>query len=91
MPKPHKRHTPITSKKQRGLFGAELARKRAGKKGRMKGITTKELEQHLEESGGKKLPRIAKGHKPNPINPQDVFDEMAGIKKVQPAAKTGRI
>lgn len=54
MPK-HKKHTPIMSKAQRGLFGAELARRRAGKKGRMKGITTKELKSHLKESAGKKL------------------------------------
>ena len=56
MPK-HRKHTPIVSKKQRGLFGAELARRRVGKKTRMKGITTKELESHLRESGGKKLPK----------------------------------
>ena len=49
-------HTPIVSRRQRGLFGAELARRRKGKKGRMKGITTAELESHLRESGGKKLP-----------------------------------
>lgn len=52
----HRKHTPITSKKQQGLFGTELARRRAGKQRRMKGITTKELESHLKESGGKKLP-----------------------------------
>ena len=51
-----KKHTPIVSKKQRGLFGAELARRRSGEKGRMAGITMKELESHLEESAGKKLP-----------------------------------
>ena len=56
MPK-HRKHTPIVSKKQRGLFGAELARRRAGKQTRMKGITTKELRSHLIESGGKKLPK----------------------------------
>jgi len=55
------KHTPITSKKQQGLFGAELARRRAGKARRMRGITTKELESHLKESGGKKLPAVAKG------------------------------
>lgn len=60
--KHHRAHTPITSKAQRGLFGAELARRRVGKKRRMKGITTAELEGHLEESAGKKLPkRIKKG------------------------------
>jgi len=56
-----RKHTPITSKAQRGLFGSELARRRAGKKGRMEGITTAELESHLRESKGKRLPR--KSHK----------------------------
>jgi len=59
-PGKHRKHTPIVSKKQGGLFGAELARRRAGEKGRMPGITTQELEQHLEESGGKDLPAKAK-------------------------------
>jgi len=59
MPK-HRKHTPIVSKKQRGLFGAELARRRAGKARRMPSITTKELEQHLIESKGKKLPKKKK-------------------------------
>jgi len=57
MPGEHKKHTPIVSEKQRGLFGAELARRRAGKEGRMPGITEKELVSHLEESGGKNLPK----------------------------------
>ncbi len=52
-----KKHTPIVSKAQRGLFGAELARRKAGKKPRMKGITTTELKSHLNESKGKKLPK----------------------------------
>lgn len=52
-----RKHTPIISEKQRGLFGAELARRRAGKEGRMSGITTEELESHLRESAGKKLKR----------------------------------
>jgi len=55
-----RKHTPIVSKKQRGLFGAELARRRAGKTPRMKGITTAELEKHLRESKGKKLPKKKK-------------------------------
>lgn len=56
MPCPKKKkHTPIVSEKQRGLFGAELARRRAGKARRMKGITTEELEGHLKESKGKQL------------------------------------
>ena len=54
--KKHKKHTPIVSEKQRGLFGAELARRRAGKRRRMKKITTKELRSHLKEAGGKDLP-----------------------------------
>ena len=52
-----RKHTPIVSKKQQGLFGAELARRRAGKTRRMAGITTKELEGHLRESKGKSLPK----------------------------------
>jgi hypothetical protein len=58
-PGTHKKHTPITSKKQRGLFGAELARRKKGKGGRMKGITTAELRRHLIESRGKDLPERA--------------------------------
>lgn len=51
-----KRHTPIVSKKQRGLFGAELARKKAGKKGRT-GMSKAVLRRHLKESKGKNLPK----------------------------------
>ena len=58
-----RKHTPIVSEKQRGLFGAELARRRAGEEGRMSGITTEELERHLRESGGKKLPKKKKSPK----------------------------
>lgn len=54
-----RKHTPIASEAQQGLFGAELARRRAGKKSRMKGITTAELESHLHESKGKNLPKRA--------------------------------
>jgi len=57
MAKKCKKHTPIVSKKQQGLFGAELARRKAGEKPRMKGITTRELRLHLKESKGKKLPK----------------------------------
>lgn len=59
MPGKHKAHTPITSQAQQGMFGAELARRRAGEQSRMSGITTAELEGHLKESGGKKLPKYA--------------------------------
>jgi len=63
MPCRHRKHTPITSKAQRGLFGAELSRRERGVKGRMPGITTKELRSHLRESKGKKLPRRKKKRK----------------------------
>ena len=52
-----KKHTPITSRAQHGKFGSELKRRRQGKPRRMRGITTKELESHLMESKGKKLPK----------------------------------
>lgn len=55
MPCSGRKHTPIVSKKQQGLFGSELARRKQGEKGRMKGITTVELRSHLKESKGKKL------------------------------------
>ena len=56
----HGKHTPIVSEAQRGKFGAELARRRAGEKPRMPGITAKELESHLRESKGKDLPKRSK-------------------------------
>lgn len=55
----HRKHTPIVSEAQQGKFGAELGRRRAGKARKMRGITTKELESHLKESKGKKLPALA--------------------------------
>lgn len=55
-----KKHTPITSKAQRGMFGAELSRRRRGRRRRMRGITTAELESHLRESKGKDLPARAR-------------------------------
>lgn len=58
--KGHRAHTPIVSKAQRGKFGAELARRRAGKASRMPGITTAELRSHLKESKGKRLPKRSK-------------------------------
>jgi hypothetical protein len=55
--KKKRKHTPIVSQAQRGKFGAEYGRRKAGKKSRMKGITTAELRSHLKESKGKKLPK----------------------------------
>ena len=66
MPCPHKKknnprkHTPIVTEAQRGLFGAEYLRRKLGKKRRMAGITKLELKEHLEEAGGKKLPKRKK-------------------------------
>ena len=56
----HRKHTPIVSEKQRGKFGAELARRRAGKKAHMPGITADVLSPHLKEAKGKNLPKVAK-------------------------------
>lgn len=53
----HRKHTPIVSEKQRGLFGAEYARRKEGKAPQMPGITKAELKSHLEEAGGKNLPK----------------------------------
>ena len=63
MPKCHstRKHTPIVSQAQQGKFGAELARREAGKQARMPGITTEELRSHLRESKGKRLPKRSKG------------------------------
>ena len=60
--KKRRKHTPIKSEKQRGLMGAEYRRRKEGKKGRMPGITKAELKTHLEEAGGKKLPKKARKH-----------------------------
>ncbi len=51
--KKHRKHTPIVSKKQAGLFGAEYARKKAGKKGKTK-MGKAVLKRHLKEYGRKK-------------------------------------
>jgi len=60
MPGTHRKHTPIVSEKQRGMFGAEYGRREAGKSPRMKGITTGELRSHLQEAGGKDLPETTR-------------------------------
>jgi len=51
----HRKHTPIVSEAQRGLFGAEYARRKKGLTPRMRGITKTELKGHLKESKGKNL------------------------------------
>jgi len=62
MPK-HRKHTPIVSTAQRGMMGAELQRRREGKKPQMEGMTTAELESHLHESKSKNLPKYVKALK----------------------------
>ena len=54
-----RKHTPIVSEKQQGFFGAEYARKKAGKKGKTE-MSKKVLKKHLTESKGKKLPLKSK-------------------------------
>lgn len=49
-------HTPIVSKAQQGMMGAELAKREKGKEGKMPSMTTKELKSHLKESAEKSLP-----------------------------------
>ena len=62
MPCPHKKkgnprkHTPIVSKKQRGLFGAVAG----GKKTKATGLSVAEAKKHMKEVAGKKLPLRAK-------------------------------
>ena len=65
MPK-HRKHTPITSKAQQGAMGAAYSAKKGktpvsklfGPSLQMyKGMSGTELKSHLQESGGKKLPK----------------------------------
>jgi hypothetical protein len=53
-----RKHTPITSERERRFFGAELGRKKKGLKTRTR-MSGKILMQHLEETKGKKLPEKA--------------------------------
>ncbi len=63
MPGVHRKHTPLVSKKQRGLFGAAYGAKKKRKKKpgyvpmSLWNQPMKILGAHLEESKGKKLPR----------------------------------
>jgi len=47
-----RKHTPIVSKAQRGLFGA----KAGGKKTKAKGLSVASAKRHMKEVAGKKLP-----------------------------------
>jgi len=55
-----RKHTPITSEKQRGLMGAALSQRESGGKGLLSSMTTEELKAHLKESKGQKLPKKVK-------------------------------
>ena len=54
-----RKHTPIVSKAQRGLFGAVAG----GKKTKAKGLTVAEAKRHMKEAAGKKLPKRVKKKK----------------------------
>ena len=54
-----RKHTPIVSKAQRGLFGARAG----GKKTKATGLTIKEAKRHMREVAGKKLPKRIKRRK----------------------------
>lgn len=54
----HRKHTPIVSKAQRGLFGAVAA----GKKTKAPNLSKAEAKKHLKEVKGKKLPKRKKKH-----------------------------
>ena len=60
MPGKHRKHTPIVSEAQRGLFGAEYARRKAGESPQIPSLKTKDIKSHLQEAGGKKLPEKVK-------------------------------
>lgn len=53
----------VYSEAQRGYFGAELRRRRKGKKARMKGMSTAHIEKALKEAAGKSLPARSSGGK----------------------------
>lgn len=59
MPGKHRKHTPIVSRQQQKFFAVELEKKKEGEVGNT-GMTQAELTRHLQESRGKRLPRIHK-------------------------------
>jgi len=52
-----RKHTPIVSEAQRGLFGARAG----GKKTKAKGLTVLEAKKHMKEVAGKSLPERVRG------------------------------
>lgn len=61
-----KKHTPLMSQSERGLYGAAYGAKKAGKPKpdyvpqSIWELSLEVLKMHLEESGGKKLPKHVK-------------------------------
>jgi hypothetical protein len=66
MPGKHRKHTPIVSDSQRGLFGAAYSARKAGKPRpsyvppSMYELPMKTLKAHLKEAKGKDLPTYVK-------------------------------
>ena len=64
-----RKHTPIVSKKQRGMMGSAYGAKKAGREKPSQTpmsvwkMSVAALERHLKESNGKKLPRKVKRKK----------------------------
>jgi len=52
-----RKHTPITSERQRRFFGAEYGRLKRGE-ARKTDISREDLRSHLKEVKGKKLPEV---------------------------------
>jgi hypothetical protein len=63
----HRKHTPLTSIAERGIYGAAYGAKKAGKSKpdfvpeSVWKLSLEVLKMHLEESKGKKLPEHVKG------------------------------
>jgi hypothetical protein len=64
-----RKHTPLTSKAERGIYGALYGARKEGKPvpsyvpESLKNVSQDVLKMHLEEAAGKKLPKHAKKSK----------------------------
>ncbi len=54
--RPNRKHTPLTSEQQRKFFAIELEKRKKGRKGKLSGVATATIADHLAESKGKNLP-----------------------------------
>lgn len=77
--KKHRKHTPITSEKQRGAFGiayaaakGEVPVSKLGGTAKQiyESVTTADLRSHLKETAGKKLPKKSR----KKANPNERYD-----------------